>query len=97
MVSYRSAFFLIPRDLFEYQPQYLTVGSYRPGICVTNLILKDFFQVFQHEPRSHVKITVFKKTAVGSNGMQMRVEVQKVSIGLNRDTGAGYGIIISHS
>jgi hypothetical protein len=29
--------------------------------------------------------------------MQMRVEVQKVSIGLDRDTGAGYGIIISHS
>jgi len=40
-----------------------------------HFILKNFFQVFQHESRSHMKITVIKKASIRHNGMQMGIEI----------------------
>lgn len=44
-----------------------------------------------------MKVTAICKTAVRNDGMQMGIEVEKISIGLNRNTGAGNSIIIGYT
>ena len=62
---------------------------------VENPIAEKLFQVAGFHIRCDMKYSIIGKAAVCDNGMQMGIEILKLTESLNSDSGAGGGITIS--